>query len=79
MTSRQPEARRDAEVIGLVGLAHGTSHFFQLLLPPLFNTLPDHATLPFTVTFSHTVFASALHTLTDVAVTQAEVVDDLLA
>ena len=28
--------RRDARTIGLVGLAHGTSHFFHLLLPPLF-------------------------------------------
>jgi MFS transporter, FSR family, fosmidomycin resistance protein len=29
----------DAEVIMLVGLAHATSHFFQLLLPPLFPWL----------------------------------------
>jgi MFS transporter, FSR family, fosmidomycin resistance protein len=29
-------SRRDATVIGLIGLAHGTSHFFHLLLPPLF-------------------------------------------
>ena len=28
--------RQDARTIGLVGLAHGTSHFFHLLLPPLF-------------------------------------------
>ena len=28
--------RQDASTIGLVGLAHGTSHFFHLLLPPLF-------------------------------------------
>jgi MFS family permease len=26
----------DARVIGLVGVAHGVSHFFQLMLPPLF-------------------------------------------
>lgn len=26
----------DARTIGLVGLAHGTSHFFHMLLPPLF-------------------------------------------
>jgi len=31
--------RRDARVIGLVGLAHGTSHLFQLALPPLFPLL----------------------------------------
>lgn len=31
--------RRDARVIGLVGVAHGLSHFFQLALPPLFPFL----------------------------------------
>jgi MFS family permease len=29
-------ARADAATIGLIGLAHGTSHFFHMLLPPLF-------------------------------------------
>lgn len=33
--------RRDAGVIGLVGLAHMVSHFSQLLLPPLFPWLKD--------------------------------------
>jgi MFS family permease len=28
--------RDDVRTIGLIGLAHGTSHFFHLLLPPLF-------------------------------------------
>ena len=28
--------RQDAHTIGLIGLAHGTSHFFHMLLPPLF-------------------------------------------
>lgn len=33
----QPTAlRRDMTTMSLVGLAHGTSHFFHLLLPPLF-------------------------------------------
>lgn len=32
-------ARRDAAVIGLVGMAHGISHFSQLLLAPLFPWL----------------------------------------
>ena len=32
-------ARQDARVIGLVGFAHGTSHFFHLLLIPLFPWL----------------------------------------
>ena len=38
-TAPQPpgaSARADATVIGLIGLAHGTSHFFHMLLPPLF-------------------------------------------
>jgi len=29
-------ARAEYAVIGLIGLAHGTSHFFHMLLPPLF-------------------------------------------
>lgn len=33
--------RRDAGVIGLVGIAHLVSHFSQLLLPPLFPWLKD--------------------------------------
>ena len=28
--------RQDAHTIALIGLAHGTSHFFHMLLPPLF-------------------------------------------
>ncbi|MEQ1518200.1 MAG: MFS transporter, partial [Usitatibacteraceae bacterium] len=28
--------KSDATIISLVGLAHGTSHFFHLMLPPLF-------------------------------------------
>lgn len=30
------DLRQDARTIGLIGLAHGSSHFFHLLLPPLF-------------------------------------------
>ncbi len=33
--------RQDAQLIGLVALAHGVSHFSQLLLPPLFPWLKD--------------------------------------
>src|SRR5260221_4675414 len=33
--------RSDAQVISLVGLAHGTSHFFHLSLAPLFPWLKD--------------------------------------
>jgi MFS family permease len=35
------EFRKDATVIGLVSVAHGLSHFFQLVLPPLFPFLVD--------------------------------------
>ena len=31
--------RQDVRTIGLVGLAHGSSHFFHMLLPPLFPWL----------------------------------------
>jgi MFS transporter, FSR family, fosmidomycin resistance protein len=47
-----PEGHRpasdDAEVIGLVGLAHGTSHFFHLVLPPLFPWLMRDFSLSYT-------------------------------
>jgi MFS family permease len=35
------DLRRDSWVIGLVSTAHGVSHFFQLVLPPLFPLLKD--------------------------------------
>jgi FSR family fosmidomycin resistance protein-like MFS transporter len=41
MTTAALTFRRDAQVIGLVGLAHGTSHFFHLILAPLFPWLKD--------------------------------------
>ena len=40
-TSTPVGLRRDAGVIGLVGLGHLVSHFSQLLLPPLFPWLKD--------------------------------------
>ena len=36
-----PPLRQDVATIGLVGLAHGVSHFSQLLLAPLFPWLKD--------------------------------------
>ena len=39
MTTAVPTLRQDARTIGLIGLAHGSSHFFHLLLPPLFPFL----------------------------------------
>lgn len=40
-TQDSPNAtlRQDARTIGLIGLAHGASHFFHMLLPPLFPFL----------------------------------------
>jgi len=38
-TVRADPLRHDVKVIGLIGLAHGTSHFFQLLLPSMFPLL----------------------------------------
>lgn len=39
----QPAApvNRDIKVMALIGIAHGCSHFFQLVLPPLFPFLKD--------------------------------------
>ena len=44
-----PEAtfRAEATTISVVSLAHGTSHFFQLLLPPLFPWLATEFSLSF--------------------------------
>ncbi len=41
MISATQTLRADAKIIGLVGLGHGTSHFFHLLLAPLFPWLKD--------------------------------------
>ena len=40
--------RQDAEVIGLVGVAHACSHFSQLVMPPLFPWLMKDFDLTFT-------------------------------
>jgi MFS family permease len=40
LDTAQPESlRRDVRIIGLIGVAHAFSHFFQLALPPLFPLL----------------------------------------
>ena len=41
MSTNSIEIRRDAEVIGLIGFAHLLSHFFQLILAPLFPLLKE--------------------------------------
>ncbi|HYL18624.1 MAG TPA: MFS transporter, partial [Burkholderiales bacterium] len=45
---KDPKARSDVRVIGTIGFAHGTSHFFHLLLPPLFPWLMRDFSLNFT-------------------------------
>src|SRR5512138_1659444 len=47
-TAAPAPVRADVEVIGLVGLAHGTSHFFHLMLPPLFSWLMKDFSLTYT-------------------------------
>ena len=49
--------RHDATVISLVGFAHGTSHFFHFMIPPLFPWLMAEFGLTFTqVGLTMTVF-----------------------
>src|SRR3954467_2438814 len=43
-----PSFRSDATVISLVGFAHGTSHFFHFVVPPLFPYLMREFDLSFT-------------------------------
>ena len=51
MSAASPAAgslRNDATIISLVGFAHGTSHFFHFVLPPLFPFLMREFGLSFT-------------------------------
>lgn len=52
--------KQDVRVIGLVGVGHGVSHFYQLILPPLFPLMKDdlgvsYAALGFTLAVYYTV------------------------
>jgi len=47
-TATAPTLHRDVETISLVGFVHGVSHFFHLLLPPLFPWLMREFGLSFT-------------------------------
>jgi len=59
--------RRDATVIGLVGLAHSVSHFSQLLLAPLFPWLKD----AFGVSYTQLGFLLTIFFVTSCAVQTA--------
>ena len=48
LTLPTPALRKDATLIGLVGLAHSISHFSQLLLAPLFPWLKDEFAVSYT-------------------------------
>ncbi|MGB7988740.1 MAG: MFS transporter [Candidatus Methylophosphatis roskildensis] len=48
MLFKDPPARTDLHAISMVGLAHGVSHFFHLMLPPLFPWLMRDFSLSFT-------------------------------
>jgi MFS family permease len=55
--SLTPPVQRDSGVIALIGLTHGTSHFFHLLLPPLFPWLMSDFGLNFSaIGLTMTVF-----------------------
>ena len=48
MTVEEAPGRGQARVIGLIALAHGASHFYQLALPPLFPHLKEAFAVSYT-------------------------------
>ena len=48
MTVEEVPGRSQARVIGLISLAHGASHFYQLALPPLFPHLKEAFAVSYT-------------------------------
>ena len=48
MTVEEAGGRGQARVIGLISLAHGASHFYQLALPPLFPHLKEAFAVSYT-------------------------------
>ena len=48
MTVEEASGRGQARVIGLISLAHGASHFYQLTLPPLFPHLKEAFAVSYT-------------------------------
>jgi MFS transporter, FSR family, fosmidomycin resistance protein len=57
-------SRQSLQVLGLVSVAHGTSHFYLLMLPPLFPILRDelgvgYAALGFLITLSNIATGTA--------------------
>jgi len=57
MSTAVPSLRQDAQVIGLVGIGHAVSHFFHLILAPLFPWLKEAFALSYAeLGFLMTVF-----------------------
>ena len=48
MTIEEAPGRGQARVMGLIALAHGASHFYQLALPPLFPHLKEAFAVSYT-------------------------------
>ena len=48
MTVEEAPGRGQVRVIGLIALAHGASHFYQLVLPPLFPQLKEAFAVSYT-------------------------------
>ena len=47
MTTSDQYLRSDLRIMGLVGAAHGASHFLHLVLPPLFPILKEELEVSF--------------------------------
>ncbi|MFZ0485700.1 MAG: MFS transporter, partial [Arenicellales bacterium] len=48
MSAAAPTKRREIEAITVIGFGHGVSHFFHLMIPPLFPWLMRDFGLSFT-------------------------------
>lgn len=73
MSAKTAEFRRDAEVIGLVGFAHLLSHFFQLILAPLFPLIKDEFGIGYAALG---LMVSVMYTVSGIAQTMAGFIVD---
>jgi len=71
--SASTELRHDAEVIGLVGVAHLLSHFLQLILAPLFPLLKDEFGIGYAALG---VMVSVMYTVSGISQTMAGFIVD---
>lgn len=73
MRAGTTEFRQDAEVIGLVGFAHLVSHFFQLVLAPLFPLIREEFDISYAALG---LMVSVMYTVSGIAQTMAGFVVD---